>query len=155
MSAPMSLTTGSTSLVIARSPAEVWGAVADITRMGEWSPECTAGRWVAPATGPAMGAEFEGDNVAKVLGRTVKEWTTTSLVTACEAGSVFEFRAADYTTWRYAFEAAGEGTKVTESFSFKPQGVMGFVYKYLLGRRRMMIKGMQATLARVKQALEA
>jgi hypothetical protein len=150
----MSTTTGSASIVINRSPAEVWAAVADITRMGEWSPECTAARWKGDATGPAVGAEFEGDNIAKVAGRTVKEWTTTSKVTACEQGVVFEFLSADYTTWRYEFAAEGSGTRVTESFSFVPRGVMGFVYKYLLGRRRMMVKGMEATLGRIKNGVE-
>ena len=150
----MSISTGSASIVVNRPPAEVWAAVADITRMGEWSPECTAARWKDDATGPAVGARFEGDNIAKVAGRTVKEWTTTSKVTACEPGAVFEFVAADYTTWRYDFAGEGTGTKVTESFSFTPQGVMGFVYKYVLGRRRMMVKGMQATLGRIKKGVE-
>lgn len=151
----MSSTTGSATIVIDRPPAEVWAAVADITRMGEWSPECTAGRWKGDATGPSVGAEFEGDNVAKIAGRTVKAWTTTSKVTACEPGVVFEFSAEGYTTWRYEFAAEGNGTKVTESFSFVPKGVTGFVYKYVLGRRRMMVKGMQATLGRIKKGLEA
>ena len=151
----MSSTTGSATIVIDRPPAEVWAAVADITRMGEWSPECTAGRWKGDATGPSVGAEFEGDNVAKIAGRTVKAWTTTSKVTACEPGVAFEFSAEGYTTWRYEFAAEGNGTKVTESFSFVPKGVTGFVYKYVLGRRRMMVKGMQATLGRIKKGLEA
>ena len=76
--------TGSATIVIDRSPTEVWAAIADITRMGDYSPECTAGRWKGDATGPAVGAEFEGDNVAKLAGRTLKKWTTTSKVTACE-----------------------------------------------------------------------
>ena len=150
----MSTTTGSASIVIDRAPTEVWAAVADITRMGEWSPECTAGRWKGDAAGPAVGAMFEGDNVAKIAGRTVKAWTTTSKVTACEPGVVFEFSAEGYTTWRYEFTAQGNGTRVTESFSFVPRGASGFIYKYLLGRRRMMVKGMQATLARIKKGVE-
>ena len=149
--------TGSATLVIDRPPAEVWAAIADLTRMGEWSPECTGGRWKGDATGPAVGAEFEGDNVAKIAGRTVKAWTTTSKVTACEPGVVFEFSAEGYTTWRYTFEPAGSGsgTKVTETFSYEPTGLRGFVYEHVLRRKRMMTKGMQATLARVKAALEA
>ena len=83
------MSTGSASIVINRPPAEVWAAIADITRMGQWSPECISGRWVGGATGPAVGAKFEGDNEAKVAGRTIKKWTTTSAVTACEPGSSF------------------------------------------------------------------
>jgi uncharacterized protein YndB with AHSA1/START domain len=148
------MSTGSASIVINRPPSEVWAAIADVTRMGEWSPECTAGRWAGGATGPAVGATFEGDNEAKVAGRTVKKWTTTSEVTACEPGAVFEFIAAGYTTWRYEFAADSTGTRVTESFSYEPKGFMGFVYEKVLGRNKGMTKGMQRTLERVKTALE-
>ena len=147
--------TGSATLVIDRSPQEVWAAIADITRMGEYSPECIAGRWKGDATGPAVGAEFEGDNVAKLAGRTVKKWTTTSKVTACEPGAVFEFSAEGYTTWRYTFAAEGSGTRVTESFSYEAKGFQGFMYDKVLQRKRMIRKGMQRTLARLKAALEA
>ncbi len=149
------MTTGSASITINQPPAEVWAAVADITRMGDWSPECIAGRWVGGATGPAVGAKFEGDNVAKLAGRTVKAWTTTSEVTACEPGTTFEFVAEGYTTWRYTFEPAGvDATTVTETFTYTNKGFQGFVYEYLLMRPRMMRKGMQRTLERVKAALE-
>lgn len=144
----------SVSVVIDRPPSEVWSAVADVTRMGEWSPECIGGRWVDGAAGPAVGASFEGDNVAKVAGRTVKSWTTTSKVTACEPGVVFEFVAEGYTTWRYEFAAEGSGTRVTESFSYVPSGFSGFMYNTILRRESMMAKGMSATLGRIKAALE-
>ena len=121
------MSSGSAQVTIDRPPAQVWAAIADVTRMGEWSPECTAGRWVGGATGPAVGAKFEGDNEAKVAGRTVKRWTTTSEVTACEPGRNFEFVAEGYTTWRYRFQPAGDGTLVTESFEYEPKGVSGFV----------------------------
>ena len=150
------MSTGSASITIDRPPAEVWAAIADITRMGDWSPECIAGRWVSPATGPAVGAKFEGDNVAKLAGLTLKKWTTTSEVTACEPGVCFEFVASGLTTWRYDFAPAGDGdrTTVTESFSYEPKGAQGFFYETLLRRSKGMTKGMQRTLARVKSTLE-
>jgi uncharacterized protein YndB with AHSA1/START domain len=150
-----STTTGSATIVIDRPPAEVWAAIADVTRMGDWSPECIAGRWAGGADGPAVGARFEGDNVAKVAGRVLKRWTTTSEVTACETGAVFEFVAEGYTTWRYEFVAEGNGTRVTETFSYEPKGFQGFMYDTVLRRRSAMTKGMQATLARAKAAIEA
>ncbi len=149
------LSTGSATVLIDRPPQDVWSAIVDITRMGEWSPECTAGRWVPPATAAAVGAKFEGDNAAVVAGRTVKKWTTTSEVTACEAGAVFEFVAAGYTTWRYELAAEGAGTRVTESFSYQPKGFQGFLYDTVLRRRTGITKGMQATLGRLKTALES
>ena len=77
----MSTTTIRGEVVINRPIAEVFAAVADVTRIGDFSPECTGSRWVSPATGPAVGAEFEGENVAKAGQKTLKKWTNTSKVT--------------------------------------------------------------------------
>lgn len=147
--------TGSATIVIHRSPQEVWSAIADVTRMGEWSPETNAARWAEGGSAPAVGAKFLGDNAVKVGGRTIKAWTTTSEVTACEPGVVFEFVAEGYTTWRYDFAAEGAGTTVTESFSYVPKGLQGFIYGTVLRRRSAMTKGMRSTLARVKSTLES
>jgi uncharacterized protein YndB with AHSA1/START domain len=152
----MVMTEGSANIVINRPVGEVFDAIADITRMGEWSPECTGGRWVAPATGPETSAEFEGDNVAKLGPVTLKRWTTTSRVTECAPNQVFEFVAEGYTTWRYEFSEQNGSTTVTESFSHEPYtGMQGFLYGTLLRREAGMVKGMQQTLGRVKAALEA
>lgn len=150
------MTEGSATIAIDRPVGEVFAAIADVTRMGEWSPECVAGRWVAPATGPEVGAEFEGDNVAKLGPITLKRWTTTSKVTECVPDEVFEFVASGYTTWRYEFDHAGGSTLVTESFSHADySGFQGFLYGTLMRRGSAMVKGMQRTLGRVKAQLEA
>jgi hypothetical protein len=147
---------GSASVEIDRDPAVVFSAIADVTRMGEWSPECIEARWVAGATGPAVGAKFEGDNRVTMFGVTLKQWTTTSEVTACVPGEVFEFVAEGYTTWRYRLEPIGMGTKVTESYDYTAQrGARKFVYEMLLRRPTAMVKGMQRTLERIKQAVES
>jgi hypothetical protein len=148
--------TGSASTVIRRPATEVFAAISDITRMGEWSPECVAGRWVPPATGPEVGAVFEGDNVAAAGPVTLKKWTTSSEVTACEPGAVFEFVAEGYTTWRYELSEHDGVTTVTESFGFPPyEGWQRFVYSTLMRRDRGMVTGMEKTLARIKAALES
>lgn len=149
------MSSGSAQITINRPAREVWAAIADVTRMGDWSPECIAGRWVGGATRPAVGAKFEGDNIAKIAGRTIKKWTTTSVVTACEPGAVFEFIAESYTTWRYEFVATGDNTTVTESFDYTAKGFMGFVYDRVLFRPKAMTKGMNSTLGRVKSTLES
>jgi uncharacterized protein YndB with AHSA1/START domain len=147
---------GSATTVIDRPLPDVFQAVTDITRMGEWSPECVAGRWVEPAKGPATGAKFEGDNLAKAGPITLKKWTTTSEVTEYTPNEVFEFVAEGYTTWRYEFEDRDGATSVTESFSHDPyEGVQRFVYGTLAQRPKSMVKGMQETLDRIKDALES
>lgn len=47
---------------IAAAPDKVYAMVSDITRMGEWSPECVSCRWAKGATGPAVGARFKATN---------------------------------------------------------------------------------------------
>ncbi|MFV1989884.1 MAG: SRPBCC family protein, partial [Acidimicrobiales bacterium] len=108
---------GSASVVIERPVAEVFAAVTDATRMGEWSPECVCGRWIQPTAAAAIGAKFEGDNVVKMGPVTLKKWTTTCEITEFVPDKVFEFVAADFTTWRYEFEDRDGATSVTESFS--------------------------------------
>jgi Polyketide cyclase / dehydrase and lipid transport len=152
----MELITGTATIDIERSASEVFAAIADITRMGEWSPECVGGRWVSPATGPEPGAVFEGDNVAKVGSVTLKKWTTSSTVTACEPGALFEFIAEGYTTWRYELSQGDDRTTLTESFSFPPYaGWQKFMYSTVMRRDRAMVRGMEKTLARMKAKIEA
>ena len=147
---------GSASVEINRDPSVVFAAISDVTRMGEWSPECTGGRWVDGATGPAIGAKFEGDNRIAIGGITVKKWTTTSEVTAYVPGEVFEFTAEGYTTWRYQLEPRGSSTKVTESYEYKPMsGPQRFAVETLMRRPAAMVKGMRRTLEQIKQSLES
>jgi uncharacterized protein YndB with AHSA1/START domain len=151
----MGMVEGSASTVINRPASEVFDAVADVTRMGEWSPECTGGRWVVPATGPAVGAKFEGDNIVKVGPITLKRWTTTSEITDYVPNEVFGFVAEGYTSWRYELRDHDGATSVTESFSHKPhEGWQKFVYDTVAGRSNAMVKGMQQTLTQLKEILE-
>ncbi|MFT6289558.1 MAG: hypothetical protein ACJAR2_000143 [Ilumatobacter sp.] len=147
--------TGSATTTIAAPIGEVYAAVTDMTRIGEWSPECTSCRWLGDATGPAVGAEFEGDNVVTLGPITLKRWTTTSKVVAAEPNVSFEFVAAGYSTWRYEFAEQDGSTIVTESFSYPPyKGWQKLVYGRLLNRKKAMITGMQATLDRIKESLD-
>jgi len=98
------------------APAErVWALVADLPRMGEWSPENTGGTWVKGATGPEVGAQFCGTNK-----NGIRRWTTVVTVVACEPGRVFEFAVTTgpmaVANWRYEFEDVDGGCRVTESW---------------------------------------
>ena len=151
------MTAGSASITIQRPASTVFETITDVTRMGDWSPECVAVRWVGGAQGPAVGAVFEGDNVAKLGPVTVKRWTTSSEVVAYEPDSRFEFLSAGYTTWRFDIEAIDDTTtKVTESFSHDPYtGMTGFLYETLMKRSKSLVGSMQQTLERIKVSLEA
>ncbi len=83
--------------------------------MGEWSPEALGGEWIKGATGPAVGAQFKGDNQ-----NGSKSWTTIATVTAWEPARRFEFRVTGpvkVAQWSYQFTPAGAGCQVTETWT--------------------------------------
>lgn len=98
---------------VAAAPEEVWGLVADITRMGDWSPETTRAAWVGGAKGPALRARFKGTNQ---MGS--KKWSSVCEVTACEPGRRFAFdvKAGPFkvAAWTYEFASTDGGCLVTE-----------------------------------------
>ena len=109
--------TGSVTRDIAADPAVVWNAISDITRMGEWSPECHRCEWQEGFNGPAVGARFDGYNR-----NGDKEWKTHAEIVRCEPGVAFHFKAMigrsdfHFATWRYDLEPIDGGTRVTESW---------------------------------------
>ena len=95
------------------SPEEVWILVADVTRMGSWSPEATGAEWVGGADAPAVGARFKGAN-----SQGSKSWTTDCVVTACDPGERFGFDVKvgpfKVARWTYEFRPVAAGCEVIE-----------------------------------------
>lgn len=99
------------SLVVAGRPEEVYDMVADVRRMGEWSPVCKA-CWWDPGHGPRAGARFTGRNEWSD-----QTWETGSEVVVADRGREFAFVVSETgTRWGYEFSAAQGGTRVTESW---------------------------------------
>ncbi len=148
--------TGSASVTIDASPEVVFALVADLDRMGEWSPESGAVRWIGGATEAAPGARFAGDNEVMLGPIPLKRWTTESEVTVYDPPSTFEFVSAGYTTWRFELAAEGTGTRLTESFRYPPYTGLAALTRGLLGARAGLIqRGVEATLASIKRAAES
>jgi uncharacterized protein YndB with AHSA1/START domain len=150
----------SVSVDIAATPERVYELVSDITRMGEWSPECVRCTWAGGATGPVVGARFK----AKNRGHRGPAWFNTPEVTVAEPGQEFAFNRSGLGigsyTWRYALERTDVGTRVTESFDAeRPLGkVMNWVTMKWTGsqdRDDDLKVGMTTTLARIKAAAES
>lgn len=151
--------TASASIEIAAPPALVWKLVSDITRMGEWSPECERCEWTDGAQGPHAGARFNGHN--RIGSRT---WTTMSEVVESVEGRVFEFAVGGVTSptsrWRYEMEATADGrTRLTESMEGYRTGLFfNLVRRLATGvadRAEHNRKGIEETLARIKAAAES
>jgi Polyketide cyclase / dehydrase and lipid transport len=149
---------GSVTVFMAAPAARIWDLVADVTRIGEFSPETFEAEWLPGPDGPGAGARFRGH--VKRNGRGPVYWTTCT-VTASEPGREFAFSVASprgqiLNTWRYEFVPRDGGTDVTESFAL-PSMLVTRLYWLLAGRARgrANLAGMRATLARIKTAAEA
>ncbi|MFD4292465.1 SRPBCC family protein [Rhodococcus sp. NPDC058505] len=98
---------------IAASPADVYAAISDVTRMGEWSRECHSCRWHDGVDGPAVGAVFDGHNR-----NGDHEWITQGTVVEADQGRSFVFdcsmHGVHYATWGYRIEPTAGGCRVTE-----------------------------------------
>ena len=152
--------TVSESIRINASPEVVYDLVADVARMGEWSPEATGARM--STVGPQLGV---GDTFTGTNKHGIARWSTNCTVTQAERGKQFEFtvevKPFKISTWRYEFVADGEATVVTEQWFDDRAGIRGTTLK-ILGQA--LIPGsrpdhnrrnMQATLANLKRAAEA
>jgi hypothetical protein len=146
----------SESIDILAPSEQVWNMVADVTRMGEWSPELVSAAWVDGAGGPAVGARFKGRNKRR------GSWSTTCTVTAATPGREFAFSVGKgETTWRYDVSPVDGGCRVTESFEIvKVPGFLGR-WSTKLGagvtwaeREGDLVDGMRETLRRLKAAAE-
>jgi len=145
--------TGSASIEVDAAPDVVWQLVADITRMGEWSPECYRAEWVGDARGPEVGAHFHGYNRAGKF-----EWDAPCIVTECEPGTVFAFQVPRegpvVTRWRFDIAAGPTGTTLTESFDAPMINVKGMPSNFD-GRYEMLAAAIRTTIANIKAAAEA
>lgn len=145
------------SVHIKASPDQTWAMVADVTRVGEWSPETVSAEWLDGAGGPAVGARFKGRNKRRGA------WSTTCTVIAADPGREFAFVVGkDETRWRYQFVPAADGCDVTESFEIvrAPGPVGRFLTKLGTGvtwaeREEDLRRGVEETLRRLKEAAEA
>jgi hypothetical protein len=131
----------------------VYDLLSDITRTGEWSPECRSCRWLDEPG--RVGSRFKGRNRNGPL-----VWSTTAEVVVAERPRAFEFatlaRGRRATHWRYELEGDGP-VRLTESFdSVHTPPVVGVVERLLMPRRQQGLeRGLTATLARIKAIAEA
>jgi hypothetical protein len=154
------------SVAVAADARVVYAAVADLRRMGEWSPEVFAvwvrGRTIAPGT------KFVGFNR---LGWRV--WFTTCQVTSAVPGQSFAFRVSTFgmpvALWGYRIEdvshdPAAPRTRLTEYWEDLRRGnraaklvsLLGKIFTGVPAERRAEVnrKGMRATLDRIRAAVE-
>ena len=151
------LTHDSQQIVISASPGRVYGLVADLTRMGEWSPECERVEWADGTAVAAEGARFTGHNRGGPF--RLMRWSRRGRVLAADPGRQFAFvteeGGRESTVWRYRFEAVDGGTRVTESYEVRWIPAWARIIDVPTNRHRELREAMGHTLAQLKAAAEA
>ncbi len=145
------------SIDVTAAPENVWNLVADLPRMGEWSPECTGVVWRDGAQGAAVGTRFTGKNR-----NGIRRWSTQGKITAATPGrelawdiSVLGLPGA---RWSYSIEPQGDGgCRVTETWEDRRGALLATLGRVATGvadRRAFNEASMRTTLERLKTAAE-
>lgn len=137
-------------------PERVWELLANLDRMGEWSPECYSVSWLDGASSPArVGARFKGRNRWGPV-----RWTMSCEVKTAEFAREISWstvkRGRELVRWRYRFEPAGGGTEVIQSFEviWLPPMARLFEDVIMVNRDCQRERAMRLTLERIEQAVE-
>lgn len=141
----------SESVDIAASPADLYAAVSQLERMGEWSPENKGGTWIK-GDGSSVGDQFQGDNEIGDY-----KWQATAEVTRCDPGEAFCFSVGETADWGYHFEAIDAGCRVTETWAMNklPPTLADAPEERIQGRVEMVQAAMATTLANLKASVES
>jgi hypothetical protein len=143
-------------------PLVVWSLVADIDLMPALSDELQAVEWVAPATGPAVGASFRGYNQ-----QGGGQWSTVSSIVDYEPGRVFGWAVGNVdhpgAIWRFTLRPERGGTCLTQWVQMGPgrSGISMAIdahphreFALVAGRMRNFARGMTRNLAAIKAMAE-
>ncbi|MGW1681768.1 SRPBCC family protein [Saccharopolyspora sp. NPDC002376] len=150
---------------VAATADVVYRVASDITRMGEWSPECTGGEWMSEEPG-AVGARFKGHNR---LGDDT--WTTECEVLEAEPGRRFAWAVlaqsdpSENPVWSFEVEPTADGCRLTQRFVMKspPSQLLAIrdslppeqAATFLEFRRGLLQEAMQQTVDQIKAAAES
>lgn len=145
------------SLEIAAPPEKVYDLVADVARMGQWSPEATGA--AGAAANLRAGDQFWGLNK-----RGIARWFTRCTVLEAQRGKRFvfdvDFPPMPVSRWTYEFEPTETGCLVTEIWDDRRAGPLALPIKAL---GQVIIPGdrathnqrnIETTLGRLKAAAE-
>lgn len=127
--------TVTSAIQIAATPAVVYALIADVTRTGEWSPECVRCRWLGGATTANAGVQFRG---ASRNGW--RRWSTTSTIRVARPGAELvwdvTYLGRPVARWAYRLsELNGGGTLLTESVEDRRERWLQIVSPWITGAR--------------------
>lgn len=141
------------STLIQASPSEVWAVVADLRRMGEFSPQCERMLFRGPLR--------EGTRTLNINRQGAVWWPTSSKVTELVPNERIAFSVLENRmVWSYNLIAEGDDTVVVHRRE-APRGTSALsrtlVSRFFGGEEkfeRALKRGMTQTLYSIKQAVE-
>ena len=145
------MASGTATIHVDATPEDVYDLVADITRMGEWSPETYRAVWKVGSSA-APGNRFRGWNKMGVA-----RWFTDPVIDVADRGRELTFTTTlfgrgRFTTWSFRMAASeGGGTDLTESWTSHASALERV---FAGGRADALQRGMEETLERIKAAAE-
>ena len=155
--------------VVAARPELVWDLLADITRVGQWSPECIGAAWLAEPGRPRPGARFTGYNRLP----NGFDYEVTCVVTEADRPRAFGWVVLDdsgdptrpSSSWRYRIDPLpGAGSRVRQRFTHGPgasylraaaANAPDQAAEIIAARRDGLRANMSATLRAMKAAAES
>lgn len=150
----------SESILVPATPAQTWRLISDVTRTGEWSPQCYRCAWDTDERG--VGATFTGYNRTPT-----RDWHTTSTVITADEDREFAWSVGPgKAIWGFRLAPAQDGqTELTELTEYTVVGESVetfFREKYgddaeaqLADRQRHAADGIPATLSAIRSILAA
>jgi hypothetical protein len=143
--------------VVIHAPAEhIYALVADMPRMGDWSPECRRVEWLDGSDEPVEGARFVGHNQGGPFG--LMKWSRRGRVVTADHARAFAFATEEGgregVEWRYLLEPTEEGTRVTESYVVSWIPAWARIVDVPTNRVRELRDGMRHTLEQLKRVAE-
>jgi len=152
------LTTDFVEVDIEADANTLYSMVADLPRIGEWSPECERVDWEHDVDAPVEGTTFVGYNAVGPRRRI--RYRRHGTVLTAEPGRAFSFITDEggrpSTAWHYTFEPLREGlTRVTEGYEVRWIPMWARVIDVPLNRHKELLEGMRTTLERLKAAADA
>jgi hypothetical protein len=142
---------GSERIVVGVSPEVAYDVVSDVTRTGEWSPECVRVEWIT------QGERFIGHNKDGE-----REWSMECVIDEAARPSAFSFHTErdgqPRTKWGYRFAPVDGGTEITEWYERVADTplVARLVERVAMGgREKHNSANMQKSLERLKKVVES
>ncbi len=146
----------SQSLVIEAPAERIYALVADLPRMGDWSPECRQVEWLDGSTGPTEGATFVGHNRGRPRRPHEVVAPRQGAHRRPRPGVRLRHRRGRPGVDRVAVPpgARGGGTRVTESYAVHWIPTWARIVDVPTNRARELREAMQHTLEQLKGAAE-